>query len=566
MAIELAAARVKAITVEQIAARLHDHLSLLTGVNRAVQSRQQTLRATLDWSYELLSQPERLLLCRLSVFVGGLTLEAAEEVCSNFEVRANEIQNRDVLNLLTSLVDKSLVAFVVGEEQSGNAGGRYRLLETVRQYAIEKLQASDETARLKTRHRNWFVARADAEATKLMQADPQMALRRLEVDYDNLRAALVWCEVDAEGAEAGMRLAGALGRFLYLRGYYSEGRKHLERALGRQDAQATTGIRARALNGAGVLAASQGEDAWALTLLEESLSIYRQLNDRPGIAVVTTNLGIVYYHLGEYATVRALYEESLRLHRELEDSLGIARALNSLGTLASRQGDYATALALLTESLSIRKKLGDKRGIAVANNNLGSVALCRADYDQAHTLFEESLHINTELEDRQGMAVSLVNLGDVARNRGEYSSAQALYEQSLNLFQELGHRPGIASVLNSLGETAQGRSEFATARGLYAESLKLFRDLEDRHGVAATLNGLATALASQAESRPAVSLWGAAFALREALGTPLSPEARTRYDQQLTQARAALGENFDIAWEQGRALTWEQAVATALEL
>lgn len=449
LSIELAAVRVRAMTVEQIAVRMDDHLSLLKGGSRMASFRQQTLRATLDWSYALLSEPERVLLHRLSVFVGGWTLEAAEQVCGGEGIEAGQ-----VLHGLTSLVEKSLVVF---EERESAKDGRYRLLEIVRQYAEERLQTSGERVRLQTSHRDWFVALA--ETSGLTEADPQRALQRLEADYDNLRAALTWCEADADGAEAGLRLAGALGRFLYLRGHYTEGRKMLEKALGRDEAQAATLMRARALNGAGVLIAGQGDYAAAQGLLEESLTIYRELTERQSIAVVSGNLGNIYGDLGAYAAAHALYVESLDLLRELGDRMGVARTLNSLGTLASRQGDYASAQTWLTESLQLRKDLGDKRGIAVAGNNLGGVALKRGEYGAARALYEESLRLNSELGDRQGMAVSLNHLGALASRQSDYEAAQALYEESLRLFQELGDKRRAAAVREGMAEAQRAQSE-----------------------------------------------------------------------------------------------------------
>ena len=563
LALEFAAARVNAMTVEQIAARLHDHLSLLTVGNRAAQSRQQTLRATLDWSHGLLSESGRSLLRRLSVFTGGWTLEAAESVCADPEAKPNEIQKRDVLNLLTALVDKSLVVF---EEREGEVGGRYQLLETVRQYALEGLQASGEIERFRSRHRGWFMVLAEAEAEKLLEADPQISLRRLEIEYDNLRAALIWYALDEQGAEPNLRLAGALGRFLYLRGHYSEGRQCLEQTLEREEAQAATLSRARALNGAGVLASSQGDYAAAQTLLEESLRIYREWADRPKIAVVSNNLGVAYYYLGDYAAARALYEENLRLHRELENKRSVALTLNNLGTLAREQGEFAAAQAFLTESLSLRRELGDRLGFAVVSNNLGNVALCQGDHSLAHALHTESLHINRELGDRQGIANSLRNLGSVAHRRRDIAAAQAFYEESLTLYRELGDRRGMANVLNYQGEMAQEQGKYMEARTLHAESLTHSKEMMDKRGMAASLDGLASVILSQAEARKAIYLWGAASTLRKSPGTALPHEARTKYDQEIEQARSMLGnETFTTTWEEGRALTEEQAATYALE-
>src|SRR5579871_5032422 len=293
LAIELAAARVKAMTVDQIVSRLDNHLRLLTGGSRSAQSRQQTLRATLDWSYELLSEAERSLLRRLSVFAGGCTLEAAEQVCSG-----EGIEEWQVLDLLTSLVDKSLVTF----EEREPAGGRYRLLEMVRQYAAESLQASGESEQIKRKHRDWCVAFAEEEQPRMRSAEQEKSLQRLETEHENLRTALGWCRVEENGAQAGLRLAGALGRFWEVRGYMTEGRRYLAEALGREEGAGRTPERARALNCAGVLAHRQGDYASARSLTEESLAIRRELGDRLGIAYSLNNLGILAKDQGDYAS------------------------------------------------------------------------------------------------------------------------------------------------------------------------------------------------------------------------------------------------------------------------
>ena len=549
LAIELAAARVIAMTVEQMVARLHDRLSLLTGGSRIAQSRQQTLRATLDWSYALLSEPERRLLHRLSVFVGGWSLEAAEHVCGGSDL--------PVLDLLTALVAKSLVTFQAPTEETG---GRYRLLEIVRQYALQRLEASGEAPQVRSRHREWFIALA--EAMKLTEADPRTSLKRLETEYANLRAAMDDCRDDPQGAEAGLQLSGALGRFFYLHGYYTEGRRYLEEALARDAAQAPTAIRARALNGAGVLAGSQSDPVAAQSLMEESLRIYREQADWPRVAVLTGNLGIVYCSLGKFADARALYEDSLQRHRDQGDTLGMARTLNSLGTLASKQGEYALAQEWLSESLNLRRESGDRRGIAVAGNNLGDVALSRGDYPLAHALCAESLQLNRELNDRHGMAISLSYLGLLAFRQGDYALAQAHYDESLGLFQELNDRAGIANMWNQLGELAEEQGRYAEAHGLYTESLDLYRALNEKRGIALCLDSLASLLLTRAEAATAVRLRGTAAALRDALGVPLPPSAREKYERQQAQARCLLGdETFAACWAEGRRLPWEQAVA-----
>ncbi len=552
LAIELAAARVRSLTVEQIAARLNSRLGLLTVGNRAAQSRQQTLRTTLDWSYTLLSEAERALLGRLSVFAGGWTLEAAEQTGSGGGMEAEQI-----LNLLTGLVDKSLVTF---EEPEENSGGRYRLLETVRQYAAEKLRARNEEEKVRDRHRDWFLLLAEEAALHLKGGGQKHWLHRLDREYDNLRAALAWSAPDRPGAKAELRLVSALWRFWYVRGIYSEGRGYLRGALEREDAQERTLARAQALNGAGALAYDQGDYGAARALFEESLSIAREREDTPGIANPLGNLGNIALAVGEIGSALTLYEESLTLKRKLDDRAGIALALSNTGIVLRQQGDYAAAQNCFEESLSIARFLEDRLGMARALLNMGNVASNQDDPVLERTCIEESLSLFRELGDKQGIARSLGNRGNALNNAGEWEAARACIEESMNLFQELGDRRGIAQALGNLGDIAKSQADYASARALYTRRLRLLQRPDDKPAVVASLEDLAIVLLIQAEPGKAVQLWGAAEMLRETLGFPLPDNKRKARDQYLEQARSALGEAaFTIAWEEGSALPWEQA-------
>jgi predicted ATPase/DNA-binding SARP family transcriptional activator len=600
LALELTAARVRAMTVGQIAERLPDHLNLATGLTgraRTALSRQQTLRAMLDWSHDLLGDAERLLLARLSVFAGGWTLEAAEKVSTG-----NGIESETVLDLLTSLVDKSLVVF---EEQDSVLDGRYRLLEIVRQYAAERLEASGQTDRVRAGHRNWLAALAAAAEPQLTGPEQGAWLRQLDAEHDNLRATLAWDGAEAQGAASDLWLAGALYRFWYVRGYVSEGRDHLARVLGREAAQGRTAERAKALNEAGDLAHRQGDYASARTLLDESLSLRRELGDKQGIAWSLNLLGNVAYDQGDYASARVLHEESLGLCRELGDRLGIAWSLNSLGNIVHPQGEYTTAQALYEESLNLFREAGDHQGVARSLSCLGYVAFDQGQYATARSLHEESLNIARDLGDRGGIAWALCCLGYLDYILDSYTSARVLLEEGLDHFQALGDRRGVAWALNSLGNVAQALGEFETARTFHqesldirselgdrqgaawsllclgnlaqsqeayaaarariGESLRLFRDLRDRKGVAECLDGLAAVLQGLGRVQEAVCLWGAAWALRESIGSPLSLKEREKHDRQTGQARVTIGENAFVAvWEEGRALTWEQAASFAV--
>ena len=515
LAIELAAARVRSLAVEEIDARLDERFRLLTGGSQTALPRQQTLRALIDWSYDLLHGPEKVLLQRLSVFVGGWTLEAAEAVC-----RGEGIAERVVLDLLTSLADKSLV---IAEQKDGRS--RYRLLETVRQYAQESLVESGGVEAVRERHRDYFLALAEAAEPKLDGADQAEWLKRLEEEHDNLRSALDWSLVEA-GSGGGLRLCGALQKFWWTRGHFSEGRDWCVRVLGKTGSEERTRERAKALNAAGALA----------------------------------------YLQGDYPAARGLFDESLAVARQLGDRGSAARSLNRLGSVAYSQGSYGSARALFEECLAIMRELGDRNGMDASLTNMGHVAVEQGNYPAAGALHEESLAIARELGDRGSMAATLNSLGHVAFNQGDFAVARALHEESLAIGRELGDRPGIARSLDSLGYEACDQGHYYDAGAVHREGLLIRRELGDRRGIASSLEGLAAVVAALGTFLRAARIWGAAERLREEIGSRLAPSAWPRHDRHVTAARGALGNDvaFDQAWQEGRVLTLEQAIELAL--
>ena len=573
LALELAAARVRSLSPQEICARLEDRFRLLVVGNRAAAPRHQTLRAVIDWSYGLLSVPERSLLHRLSVFAGGWRLESAEAVCAGSSGEG-VLEPWEVLALLTGLTEKSL-AFAEMTRVGTDGVTRYRLQETVRQYARTRLVECGEEEAVRGRHRDEFLHLAE-RANPEMQGPGQTAwLDRLEEEHDNLRASLAWEEQSAAGAEAGLRLAGSLCWFWSVRGHLSEGRQWLGRALARTEVGAArpdgvmggeaTAARGKALNGAGRLACNQGDYAVAQALLEESLTLYRQLGNQTGIAASLGSLGVVALNQDDYAVARALYEESLIIQRRLGDQTGIANSLNSLGVVAWNQGDYAAARVLLEESLTIQRQLGYQTGIANSLNSLGVVALNQDDYAVARALHEESLTIRRQLGDQAGIANSLNNLGVVASDQDDYAVAQALLEESLILYRQLGNQGNIANSLGNLGVVALNQGDYAVARAMYEESLTIRRQLGNQNGISYSLESLAEAAHRQGQSERAARLGGAASALRESIGSPLNPADQKRFDKTTASAAEALGEAaFAAAWEVGRAMTLEQAVEYGL--
>ena len=456
LALELAAARVPVLTPEQIAARLDDCFRLLTGGSRTVLPRQQTLRALVDWSYDLLSEWEQALFRRLAAFAGGWTLEAAEAVCAGEIIASDEI-----LELLAHLVSKSLV---VADEQGG--ARRYRLLQTIRQYAAERLRAAGEAAAVRGRHRDWFLAQAEQAEAALWGPGQAAWLERLEVEHDNLRAALEWSRA-ADDGEAMLRLAGALARFWDVRGYLSEGRGWLEAALGAAPTTRTV-ARARALSRAGYLAVVQGDLAAARARLEEGLVLGRDLGDEDSIGATLLVMGLVAQAQRDHDRAAGLFEESLSMSRRARHPPGVYTSLYLLASTAQSRGDFQQARALHEESLRLKREQGDAWSIAVSLFSLGTLARMQDDHARAWALYRESLALREELRDRDGIAACLRGLACLAGRRGEAERAARLFGAAEALWQAVGLvRPRDAGEERLLAETRSrlGEPAFAAAWG-----------------------------------------------------------------------------------------------------
>jgi len=517
LTIELAAARSKLLPPEALLARLQHRLAVLVGGPRDLPARQQTLRNTLQWSYDLLTPDEQRLFRRLSVFAGGCQLAAAEAVCTVAgDVRMN------VLDGLASLLDNSLLSQVehAGEEP------RFVMLETIREYGLACLDVSGETASITAAHVGYYLALAEAAEPHLLSAEQGRWLKRLEQDHENLRAALIW-SLERKDRLSALRLAAALWRFWWMRGYLSEGHRWLEQALAapavERDAPLARAVRAKALGGAGVLAHYQGDDQRASRYCEESLSVFRALGDRRGIASALSGLALIARSKHAFGQARLLYEESLALLRDRDDQWQLADTLFSLARLCGFQQDYRAAHAFCEEGLALFRTLGDQRNVALTLLAQGYLAFLQEDYATAHQLVQEGLPILRALGDRGGIGRSLYGLAEVALARGNVAQAQHLYTEALAQLREVG----------------------------------------DQRWIAEGLQGLATAVASQGHVVWAARLLGAAAAHYKTLGASPYPVFRAAYEYTVATTRATLGEDqFAAAWQEGQTMPLE-AVLTA---
>ena len=416
LAIEFAAARIKVLAVEQIAARLDDRFRLLTGGSRTALPRQQTLRAAMDWSYDLLASKERAVLRRLSVFAGGCTLEAAEAACAGKRIKEHEI-----LDLLTQLVDKSLV-----NAQTASEEVRYSMPQTVRQYAQDRLVASKEAAQVRTRHRTWYLGLAERADERWPGPEQTTWLKRLEVEHDNLRAALAWSSTEEEDAETRLRLVAALGRFWDIYTHWGEGCKWLGTTIaGSRDSKSTA--RVRALYAEALLEWRQGNDGRSMTLYDESLTLARELGDQKGISMGLFGRGFVTMRQGDYDAAAVLFEESLELSRKLEDKWFIAAVLANMGMAARCKGDYAEAVALGEESLAMFRTLGGHAGIAYSLRATGHAVRMVGDLERATGLYRESPAKFGETADNRVATECIEGLALVASAQGHFEQAARLF-------------------------------------------------------------------------------------------------------------------------------------------
>src|SRR5215207_908331 len=518
LAIELAAARVRTLSVQQIAQRLDDRFHLLIGGNRTAEPRQQTLAATLDWSYALLSDVERKVLQRLSVFAGGATLEAVEAVCAG-----KEVESAEVLDVLSHLVDKSLVT----ADKLEHGETRYRLLETIRQYAREKLADSGEADESRNRHLNYFTQWAERAKPHWLLPERFAWLNRFEAEHDNIRAALEWSQVTAEGANAGLRLVVAMGYFWKLHGYPTEGRMRISAALAQKGAQQRTIVRAQALYHASTLVFFQSDYSEVRALVEESLAISRKLGaaGRLEVANALEMLAEVSTETGDYSAAPELYEQALSLYREVGDVVGIGDTLKMLGWGAMRTGDYEQAESRLNEGLIVCRQSGDLRQTSSALSGLGELAVRRGQYERASDLLRESLDISRPLGEMWGIAIALGSLGWMALRQHEFKEMRKLLSESLDVRMETGDRGGMAWCLEKLAEANSLQSRF----------------------------------------QQSVIIFGAASALRATVGSVMDAVDRPDYKRMISRLRTALGkEAFAAAWTEGQGMKLEQAIDYAL--
>lgn len=552
LAIELAAARIRLFPPQALLPRLASRLTLLSRGAKDLPARHQTLRGALDWSYGLLSGAEQVLFARLAVFVGGCTVDAAEVVC-------DPELDLDILEGLTSLLEKSLL------RREGDDEPRLVMLETIREYAAERLEETEEAESVRLRHARFFRDLAVQAGAEL--AGPQrQAWRTLDVEHDNLRAALAWA-LGSEEVELGLEIAAPLWRFWLVRGHLTEGRHWLERLLerARHADGGSLEMRVKAAHAASVLATEQGDFERAEQLCAEGLELCRTVGDKRGAAGLLNVLATLAKYRGDFSRATELYEQCLELWRDLGAREGIATALNNLAIVAREQGAYERARTLFAESLEVKRTLGDTRSVAIGLNNLGDLARDQEDWERAEGLFGRAHDLAREIGDTRLIAMTLTNLGAIAGQREEYDRAARLYAESLAMQRHLADKRGIATALIDLGEVERRCGNESHALELHGEALALNLTLGDRLGIARGLEAIAALAFARSDFGSAARFSSAAAALRTAIRAPLPPAEQVEHASMVASLRRSLGEAlFDEAWESGQILSPAAAVDYAM--
>ncbi len=545
LAIELAAARVRALSLEQIVEKLSDVFRLLTGGSRTALPRHQTLKATIDWSHDLLSEEERVLFRRLSVFSGGWTLEAAEGVCAG----TPGLQVEDVLDALTRLVDRSLVAMVERTPYP-----RYRMLEVVRQYAAAKLAEAGEREALSEAHGRWFLVYVEATHEELVGAGQAEWLARLETDHANFRAAL---ESVTEPVER-LRFTCLLGRFWAFRDHWSEARAQFELALAASGDRAPLPLRARAVYWLAQFMVFQGENGAAAPAFE-ALELWRSLGDRLGVARSLHQVAGILSVQGRLEEAVAATEECGALARELGDQNLLVSATSKLGQIAQRRGRYEEAAVWFEEGLGVLRALGRTEAVAGMLLNLADTARSRGEFEKALRYLEESRAEQRALPSRQLNLLTNSGLGEVARLQGDLDTAERLLRSSLAEARELGDRWSAATCLASLANVALARGDSGQALELFEEVLEADPERAFGDALSSFFDGFACA---EHDPERALRLAGAAEAVRAAVGLAQQPVIAARVEEALGPAREAVGAGQAAElFEEGRLMSVEQAIA-----
>ena len=560
LAIELAAARIKHFPPQTLLARLEQGLSVLSGGARDLPTRQQTLRGAIAWSYDLLSSEEQRLFRRLAVFMDGWGLQAAEEVCT-----MSEGLEGDILEGLSSLVDKSLLR----QEEQAEGEVRFWMLQTLREFGQEQLKSTGELEVTREMHAAYYLRFAEEAEPYLRETEQGRWLDCLEQEHENLRAALAWLlaqaregkEQSKQQAEQALRFCTALFSFWSIRGYIREGQTFLEQALTLRESVSVS-VKAKAFYSAAELAFFLDDLERTEKLGSESLHLFRQLGDKAGMADALWILGTNDWARGQYSLAWPQLEEAATIYLEMGESWKRGRCLTQLARISTVQGHYEQAHGLLEESLALYRSFGDKERLGWVIYLLARLLfLSGRDITAASSLAQQSLTLLQENDNLWKRAYPLVLLGQITLQQDNQAQVRSLFEESRSTFKDVGDQGGEAEAIIELASVAAMQGEFTAAHHLFQESFKIIQRIQYQELAPSYLAALATMAVEQGQPVQAVHLWGAAEALREAIGIPIPQVYRLDHERVVAKARIQVGnEIFAKAWAQGRSMSPEQAM------
>ncbi|MBS1551613.1 MAG: tetratricopeptide repeat protein [Bacteroidetes bacterium] len=552
LAIELAAVRIRILTLEKICEKLNDRFRLLTGGKRTALPRQQTLKALIDWSYDLLSEQEKVLWRRLSVFSGGWSLNDAEEICSD-DLTVRD----DMFELTNGLVEKSIILFNDNTE-------RYKMLETIKQYGEEKLRNEGETEIFRTRHLNYYLNLCEGAIPELSGPNAKTWLNRFEDEYPNIQSALNW-SYESKANEKGHRLANTMAKLWDIRGYFTEALNWLEKLLKNTEGVSELLI-ANSKRQAGMFATQQGNNDIALRLLEESLNIYRKTDDLIGISNCLNILGMIELDLGNFESSKNYLTESLQIRKKLDNKLSLASGFNSLGLVLLAEGNLKDAEQYFTDSLKIAKEIKDDVYIGIGLNNLGQIYAIYGEYEKAKAFFEEGLMIDRELENKNGMCISLANMGILAYVNKDFSTSRKYLQEGLELSREIGNRLGELYALCTFGQLALAEEDIATAYNFFKECLLQQKEYSDIKISTICFTGIAEIKLINGDYDTASLLIGAVQAKLDLTGAFVEDETKIKINEIINSIKNIAGEERYLSeFEKGKRLPAEKVNEIAFE-
>ena len=539
------------LSVEQISKRLDDRFRLLTGGARTALPRQQTLRALIDWSYDLILENERLLLCRLSVFAGGWALEAAEEVCAG-----NGSESSEILDLLSQLVNKSLV--VVQDSQSGET--RYRMLETIRQYGREKLLEVGGSEIIRDRHLAYFVKLAVQAEPELHYSNQVFWLNKLDDEIDNFRIAIEWAFIN--DVEAGLRIAATPWRFWLGRGYFQEVGAWLQSLL--EQYKTTDALHAQALAIHSSCIFRQGNFPESVRLAKQSLEMARTVSDQRTEALSLAFLGVTLAIQGNMAEGRPLLEQALAIYRSLGDKIGQA---GTTEWLSANHKDMERALAYAQESVALAREMGDLSGLVPRLCMLARLTFWNGDLTSPSAWLEEALSISRQLNDRSAEAYTVSTYGNFAYWQGNYPQAIAYHEEAIRLNEKIGdHYQNLWAKVN-MAHAVLRQGDIQKAGALFADNIQSTQKANLTIALVYTVEGLASLYVNQSRPERAARLFAWADAMRDQIGDHRPPLEQASVERDSAVIHSTLNEAaFEKLSREGRAMTTEQVIALALEI